>query len=260
MCYPKYYQVKYQINPWMQPDAVDFPLALKQWQNLYDAYQQLDVQIEVIDQIPSLPDMVFSTDAALVAQQRALIANFKYPERQTESTIYAVWYQNHHYSVDFLPKNIKLEGGDVLRIANHYFLGTGFRSTKKAADYLEKFVQQPVQTLELINPFFYHLDTCLFSLNDEVAFFYSPAFSAASIEKLKKFLKYLYPLSLAEVEQFVTNSVVTDHHVVMQKNYTPLRQKIEDLGYQVVALDVSEFIKAGGGIKCLTGILEERYE
>lgn len=109
--------------------------------------------------------------------------------------------------------------------------------------------------LKLVNERFYHLDTCLFILNERVAFYYPPAFDRASIDWLRANVAELVVVFREEAENFALNSFVHDQVVFMQKGNPETQKKLKEFGYQVVEVDVTEFMKAGGGIHCLTQVV-----
>ena len=137
------------------------------------------------------------------------------------------------------------------------FVGTGFRTLPLTVRKLKRLLNIKIIELILMHPRFYHLDTCFFPLNNDTAFYYPYAFSPGSQKKLQELIPNLIEFSDVEVNHFASNSVVTDHHVVMQKGIVSFKEKIRKLGYEAVEVDVSEFIKAGGGIHCLTQVLKE---
>jgi N-dimethylarginine dimethylaminohydrolase len=256
MCRPDYFRVEYKINTWMKPGSVDSALALKQWQNLLQKYQEYGLDVKTIKQDKNYPDMVFSADQGLVLpfQKKVLLSNFRHHQRQGETDFYAKYFLDLNFQIEFLPKDVYFEGGGetLFYDTNHYFIAQGFRNSNKAFEYISKNFDIKLTPLELIHPDFYHLDTCLFILNKENCFYYPPAFSDNSKKTIKQIIKNCIPLSDFEARSFVANSVVVGKKVFVHKNQTGFNQKLEKLGYDVIQVDVSEFIKAGGGIHCLT--------
>lgn len=260
VCSPTHFDVSYAINPWMKPGTVDKDRARMQWQQLVSMYQTLGVTVTVIDQQEGLPDMVFAADQGIIVGNTVIASNFRYQERQGEQEAYRWWFQKQQYRIETLPKDATIEGhGECLFFQDMLFVGIGFRANKQACGYLREFLKMSVIALELVNPAFYHLDTCLFILNETTAFYYPKAFSLSSQKLLKKYISHLLPFSDEEASSFAANSAVTNHHVVLPSGIPTFRKKLVTLGYTPVVVDISEFIKAGGGMHCLTGILEETY-
>lgn len=252
MCPADYFSVSYAINPWMQIGTVDKHKAKTQWQNLANSYKELGVKVEVIQPNASLPDMVFTTDQGVIQDDIVVLGRFRHEERQPESDVYREWFEEHGYKVLTTQQHHYLEGGECLRWNDQYFLGVGFRTEKETAVELQEMLDQKVTSLELINPHFYHLDTCFFPLNDEIAFYHEPAFSDEAKQVLKKNRGTLVPFSKEEAENFAANSIVIDETVITQKGNPHFKSQLKESGYEVIELDMSEFVKSGGGIHCLS--------
>ena len=261
-CKPNHFRVEYQINPWMKPGSADQKLAFKQWQNLIKAYQQNGIEVEILEQNENQPDMVFAADQGLVVdsdKKIVVMSNFKHPERQGETKYFQKWFQENGYKVEFLPEGLSFEGGgELIPWMGKYFIGSGLRNSQKTHQYLSTKYNLEFISLELIDPKFYHLDTCFFVLNSQTAFYYPKAFSKKSIQVLKSSFENLIEFTEKEVGNFAANSVVSRDAVFMQKGSLSFKQKIMDSGYQAIELDISEFMKSGGGIHCLTFELERQ--
>ena len=98
MCKPQYFDVQYVINPWMQNNLgqVKPALAKEQWESFLQLLTQY-AQIELIAPSPDLPDLVFCANAGLLYQNKVLLSNFRYPERQAEA--------KHFRSPNSLPRH-----------------------------------------------------------------------------------------------------------------------------------------------------------
>src|SRR5215467_14965744 len=94
MCPPLHYAVSYSINPWMNPESWKsggsalHEEAEQQWFALHDTLLALGAAIEFVDPEPNLPDLVFTVNAAIVLDGKALLARFRYPERQGEEAVF----------------------------------------------------------------------------------------------------------------------------------------------------------------------------
>ena len=252
LCPPDYFQIRYQINPWMKNNQINKVRARSQWQKLVNIYQKLNIQIKIIKPRKNLPDMVFTADQGLVKNNLVVLANFRHYQRQPEAEIYQAWFENQGFHVLRLPKNHYFEGGDALESGNKIIVGHGFRTSPQSPTIIAKLTKAPVVSLKLIDPRFYHLDTCLFVLNPKTAFYCPAAFDQASIKKLTSLFPRLIRLPQKEAGNLVANSLNTDHQVITQRGAPFFRKELTRLGYQTHQVDIDEFIKAGGGIHCLT--------
>lgn len=252
---PDFFDIEYSINPWMNTaNKVHEEHARREWESLRDIYQRLDLEISTIPPVKGLPDLVFTTDHGVWISDTFYISRFRYPERQKEQDVAIPWYSSHQIKTQTIPSLCFMEGGDVLFHSDHIFLGYGFRTSQDTAVYLHNTSRYPVTALELVDEAFYHLDTCFLPISSDTAFYYPPAFAPAGIKSLKSIFDILIPLTSHEAEGFACNSVIVDQTVICQPNPT-FEQKLIELGYTPITLDMHEFNKSGGGIHCLSQVI-----
>ncbi|WP_371101254.1 dimethylargininase [Streptomyces sp. PU_AKi4] len=252
VCEPRHFAVRYAINPWMRPDRpVDVALAQRQWRTMVDTYRDHGHTVETVNPEPALPDMVFAANAAVVVGGRVLGSLFLAPERRPESVPYEAWFKAEGYDVQH-PGSVCEGEGDLVPAGRWILAGTGFRTTREAHHEAQEFFGVPVIGLTLVDPYFYHLDTALFVLDEENVAYYPEAFSPGSREVLAR----LYPDAVLATREdavaFGLNSVSDGRHVFVSPGATALAARLADRGYVPVPVDMSEFHKAGGGIKCCT--------
>jgi N-dimethylarginine dimethylaminohydrolase len=90
MCRPTHFGVLYAINPWMKPqewqprETALAAQAERQWEGLRHALLARGAEIELVPAVEQLPDLVFTANAAVVLDRKALLARFRHPERQAE--------------------------------------------------------------------------------------------------------------------------------------------------------------------------------
>ncbi len=257
LCRPTHFRVDYKINPWMKIGSVNQQKAESQWENLVHTYRKLGVHVEIIEQNERFPDMVFAADQGVIFKDmNILLSRFRYAERRGESAYYKDWYESHGYTVTQMPRGLYFEGGgEMQRYRDTVIIGTGFRSSNKAAEYVGKVFNKEAITLTIIDEQYYHLDTCLFVLNNDTIFYYPAAFDLESQKKLTVRVPHLITITKIEAANFAANSVVVDNTVVLQQNNPTISTQIKNLGFTVIPIDMSEFTLAGGSIHCLTGEL-----
>lgn len=257
LCRPSHFTVDYVINPHMQPYSVDAAKALEQWEELVKILRSLRVKVEIIDQEPDVPDMVFATDQGIVRDGAILLANFRFRQRQKERIYYREWFRAHGYRLRALSNIFPFEGGDTLFIGDMLFVGTGFRASVASCEELAQKLEIDVMPLRLVDPYFYHLDMAFLPINHDTAFYYPAAFSENSQNLLKRLVPNLYELSKTAVTAYAANSFVSGQHIIISTG-TPatFRKQLIELGLTLHEVDVSEFKKAGGGIHCLINVLE----
>ncbi|HEY2765947.1 MAG TPA: arginine deiminase-related protein, partial [Pseudonocardiaceae bacterium] len=167
MCPPTYFAVNYAINPWMDPSRpVDTALAMAQWEALAGTYRALGHTVDVIDPQPGLPDMVFAANSGTVISGVVLGARFRHAERSAEAEHYRQWFAAHGASGVLLPSAVNEGEGDLAWTGRLLLAGTGFRTEPAAHLEAQEVLGVPTVSLRLVDPRYYHLDTCLLVLDD----------------------------------------------------------------------------------------------
>ncbi|MBZ0169030.1 MAG: hypothetical protein K8F29_06285 [Kofleriaceae bacterium] len=259
MCRPDHYGIYYEINPWMDRNRqADRTVALRQWEVLYQLLTEtLRVQVELLPSVPGLPDLCFTANAGLLVDNLFVSSRFRYREREAEVPHFTQWFLERNYRVACLPEPALFEGeGDALFCGDRLFAGYRFRSELQAHHLLAELVGMPVHSLELADPWFYHLDTCLCPLQPGRAAYYPDAFSPASQRLLKETIPELFPVTEVEARRFACNAIVVGQAVVMNADCPHLARTLAEAGYQVHEVETTEFLKAGGGPKCLALFLD----
>ena len=95
-----------------------------------------------------------------------------------------------------------------------------------------------------------HLD-CTLNLLENYAIVYKKGIDFKSKKILKKFFKII-PINREEFQNLNTNFIVLDKTIFIGNCSDRLCQIFTELGYKVTNLDMSEFIKLGGSVRCIT--------
>ncbi len=258
MCTPEGFAVDYEINPWMKNQAgrVSSALAAAQWRALFDQLSAL-AEVRLMTGDRAWPDLVFTANAGLPLplDRKFILSNFRHPQRQGEKAIDRAWFEAAGWTCVELPAAAVFEGaGDALFDARgRLWLGGGPRSTDATPGCLADHVDAPIHRLTLVDPAFYHLDTCFCPLPGGAALYLPTAFDAASRQLLEReFGDALIALTPEEGRLFCANAVCADRTVLMNRATPRLQALLAALGFALRETPWSEFMKAGGSAKCLT--------
>ena len=257
MCAPSLYQVDYVINPWMTGNvgAGSQPRAMAQWHRLHHALTRV-AQVHLIEPVAGSPDMVFTANAGLARDGVVAVSSFLHAERQGEEPHFRAWFENAGYDVVNLPRGVSFEGeGDALFSADgsRLWVGYGTRTDRGSHALLSPLWETEVTGLRLVDPRFYHLDTCFAPLGDGSLLYYPPAFDSSSIALIEAFYAPEQRIAVNEADalRFACNAVNIGRTVVMNEVSEVLQEQLERRGFQVVQVPLDEFLKAGGAAKCL---------
>ena len=257
MCPPELYEVSYVINPWMKGNlgGSSRRRAGQQWEELYGVLSGL-ADIHLIEPMAGSPDMVFTANAGLAREGVVAISSFYHPERQGEEPHFRAWFREAGYAVVNLPRQTPFEGeGDALFSVDgsRLWVGYGTRTLEASHDALQRLWGIEVTSLHLVDPRFYHLDTCFAPLEDGSLLYYPPAFDGASLKKIEAFYPKEKRIAVCEEDalSFACNAVNLGNTVVLNRISAALEETLRGRGFDVIQVQLDEFLKAGGAAKCL---------
>lgn len=254
MCPPDHYGIEYEINPWMSRARGSSPDRAKaQWHALRDALAGLGATIELMTPEPGLPDLVFTANAGLVFGDRFVSSRFRHAERARETPKFDAWFASHGFSVEHLPEGDFFEGaGDALFCGADLVAGYRIRSDAQAHQHLAASLGVRVLPVELVDPRFYHLDTCFCPFNETSAIWFPPAFDSYGRKTIEAHVPRLVAVAEEEAVRFACNAVVLGRNVVLNAGSDRLARDLGGLGYAATFVELDEFLKSGGSAKCLT--------
>lgn len=253
MSRPIHFEIAYEINPWMHVEnQARSKRSLNQWQRLYEHYRYLGIDVALIDQPEGLPDFTFTANGGLIFGNKVVLPNFRPIQRQPETPYFKTWFDQHEFETLSVQNYFEGEG-DALFYGDLLCMGYGQRTAIESHSAVAHLLGVKTLSLELIDPRFYHLDTCFAPLNDVILYF-PEAFSresCAAIEKLAPPEKRIM-LSYKEAEDFAANCMLIDDTVVSSCALKTFEHKLLGMGLNSNPFELDEFMKAGGSAKCLT--------
>lgn len=255
MCRPTYFDVEYEINPWMHLDCrVSRDEAKRQWDALYALYaDQLQWDVRLVEPVDGLPDMVFTANGGLVIDGKVALPQFRQPERQGETAYFRKWFIDHGLSESFHPvHDFEGEGDALLWNGEVLFAGYPWRSDKPAHRALAEFFDVDVVSLQLTDARFYHLDTAFAVIDSCTVALYPAAFTADALAQVRARVPRVIEASTEDALAYGLNSLSDGESVVLSDRASGLIAQYRARGMRVLPTPIGEFQKSGGGVKCLS--------
>ena len=271
MCSPDYFDIVDVKNVHMQGHIgnTDKAQVNAQWQSLKDAYDALLTNI-VLDEVSVIPgaegceDMVFCANQTLPwkmedGSEVVVMSRMRHESRQREVPYFEEFFKNKGFKPLHF-NNVKMfEGmGDVIPHPGKRLLygGYGHRTTAEAYDELATMLQTPVVALELINPKFYHLNTCFVPLSKDSVMLCKEAFTEEGLAMIRQLFTKVYYIPEYEAEKYFSlNAHAFDAHgtktAILQKGSAITVDVLKQEGYNVVEIETGEFMKSGGSVFCM---------
>lgn len=253
------FQVRWSINPHMRIGAVQPRHAVRQHGTLVRALRSLGAHVHDVPFVHGAFDSVFSKDNAVVVERShggvdALLGRPRHPERRAEQEARARALTSLGIRVA-AQAEAPLEGGDVVVLpgARGAFLGYGFRSSPRAADDLERFLERGVTCIELRDPHLYHLDMALSVLEDGTALVCDDALTPAAWRAVESHpaIRAIVRVPRDEAMRFGVNLVQVGKTIVWGADAPTTTRALRSAGYDVRRVALDQFHLAGGSAACL---------
>jgi len=244
---------------------VDKERARQQWKKLVDIYQQIGLKTSVLDSRPECPDMVFCANQTFPFLDRdgrpsVILSNMWDETRHLEVSSLATQLERLGVRLHTLPprqKETLFEGmGDALWVPGRRLIcgGYGFRTDRSIYETIHEVTDTPVVLFELLNPKFYHLDTCLSVLDARTVIACRDGFTEEGWNVLHRlFPRVIHvPAHEADSPRFACNAHCPDQqHVILQKGCVETCRVLRSYGFTPIEVETDEFIKSGGSVFCM---------
>jgi dimethylargininase len=224
----------------------NYEQALTQHQQYIDALTRCNLEVTVLPPIEQYPDSCFVEDVAVLAQNYALFTRPGASSRQGEVKEIEDIIQRFFKQTDNINIPGTLEGGDVLQIENHFFIGLSNRTNEDGAQQMIRTLSKRGYTASII-PLkeFFHLKTGVSYLDQGRVLVCGELINHPAFSSLKQII-------VDPFEAYAANCITINGTVLMALGYPKTKKVITDLGYPIIELDMSEPRKIDGGLSCLS--------
>jgi dimethylargininase len=221
--------------------SVDYDRARRQWDGYVAALESVGWHPVEVAPAPEHPDSVFIEDAVVVHGHQAMVTRPGAAQRRGETAGAATAVEELGLEMSTIEGPDTLDGGDVLKIGDRWYVGVGDRSTVGACEQLARYFGVevvPVPTTKAL-----HLKSAVTALPDGTVIGYPPLVDDAGA--FKRFL--------AVPEEPGSHVVVVDDDTVLMATSAPrTAQALQDRGLRTVQVDIGEFEKLEGCVTCLS--------
>jgi dimethylargininase len=223
---------------------VDTDLANEQWDNYVTALLENGWSTVEVEPAPTLADSVFIEDAVVIFGGTAVLTNPGSEDRRAEIVGAEKAIAGLDMDVAHIESPGTLDGGDVLKVGDTVYVGRGGRTNGEGIRQLRAILDGTgYQVVAVPVSKVLHLKSAVTALPDGTVIGHPSTVDDSSI-----FGRYL---EVPEAEG--AHVVVLASDTVLIAASAPLTAALlEDLGYRVVSVDISEFEKLEGCVTCLS--------
>jgi len=224
----------------------EYNKALIQHSHYVEALKQSGLKVIALEIDNRFPDSTFVEDTAVINEDLAVIANLGADSRKGEEIEIKKVLDEFYDTIESIVKPGTLDGGDVLRVEDQYFIGISQRTNKAGALQLKELLGKYGYACSLVKlKKVLHLKTGIAYIGDNNL--------VISGEFIDNPLFHEYDLlKVDQDESYAANCIRVNDYVLVAQGYKKLAESISNLGYPLFKLDMSEFRKMDGGLSCLS--------
>jgi len=223
----------------------NFKKALVQHDNYCMALIKCGLELIEINQEPDYPDAVFVEDTAVVTEKCAIITKPGHPKRRGEE-ISVTNKLKEHRIIESISLPGTLDGGDIMRAENHFYVGLSDRTNKEGAEQFKKILQKYGYTssaVEIENML--HLKSGINYVGNHTVVMIE---NLANIQQFSAYHKILIPFA----ESYAANCVLINDYLLIAKGFPLAKNFYLKAGFNIIELEMSEYQKLDGGLSCLS--------
>jgi dimethylargininase len=227
----------------------DLALALEQHEAYCQTLERLGLSLLRLEPDARFPDSTFVEDAAIVTARGAILTRPGAASRAGEVAALRAALGRWFPDLGAITAPGTLDGGDVCEAGPHFFIRLSARTNSEGAAQLAAWLEKRGFGSSVIDirrmPGLLHLKTGLSWLGGRRLF---AGDEAAGHEALGGWEVVRVPAG----EEYAANCVRVNDAVLIAQGYPRTAALLDELGYEVTALEMSEYRKMDGGLSCLS--------
>lgn len=224
----------------------DYEKALAQHRLYIAALEACGLKVQVLDADEAHPDSTFIEDVVVLTPHCAVITRPAAPTRVGEIESIRPVLEQYYSRIEQIEAPGTLDGGDVMQIGGHFYLGLSARTNPTGAEQLMAILGRYGFTASTVPVSeFLHLKTgvtCVAGNRLLAAgeFVVRPEFSSFAI------------LPVDGSNAGAANCININDTILMPAGYPLVREQLSTLGLPIIEVEISEFAKLDGGLTCLS--------
>ncbi len=226
----------------------DYDLAVKQHDNYVAVLRDLGLEVLDLEADERFPDSCFVEDPAVVMAECAIITNPATDSRNGEKfeIVDAIKKFYNDDQIFFIEAPGTMEGGDVMLVDKHFYVGQSDRTNAEGFKQFEEIVSKFGYTASAVpvTEGLHLKDFVIYLENNNMLV--SPKMNEDP--HFKDFNKFV----IEPEELYAINSMNINGTVLVPEGFPKTLKIIEDLGYPTVLVNNSEFAKIDGSLTCLS--------
>jgi dimethylargininase len=224
----------------------DHTKAVAQHLGYIRALEECGLQVTALDADENYPDSVFIEDTAVVTVQCAILARPGADSRRGEVHGVEEVLSGRYENIERIYDPGTLDGGDVLQVGDHFYIGLASRTNLEGARQLSEILREYGYGVSLVESRDYlHLKSGVSYLGDDVLVVAGELATNGEFGEFDKIVAH-------SQEEYSANCIRVNDYVLVPAGFERTKAQIAARGYEIIELEMFEFRKVDGGLSCLS--------
>jgi dimethylargininase len=224
----------------------NFELALEQHQAYIEALKKCGTTVTILPSNIEFPDSTFVEDTAVLTPNFAVISNPGAISRNGEIQEMEPILKSFYETIYTIKSPGTLDGGDILQIEDHFYIGISARTNHDGAMQLKTILELEGYKGTIVElEKFFHLKTGIAYLGNQTIVVAGEFIDHPEFNQYQKIV-------VPPEEEYAANCIRVNDYVIIPAGYPISKQKINTAGFHTIELEMSEFRKQDGGLSCLS--------
>jgi dimethylargininase len=223
----------------------NFTMLQAQYENYREKLGSLGLEVDELDALDEFPDAYFTEDVAIVVPEIAVVMRPGASARRGESA-HIVDALSKYRGIELISSPGTIDGGDVLIVGNHCVIGLSERTNLQGAQQLCEILSSHGYKGDIVDvPEALHFKSSVNFLDQHTLLVTQSCYELDCLASYKK-------LVVPEGEEYAANVVWINGKVLVAEGYSGTRILLQENGYDLIEMPVSEISKMDGGLTCLS--------
>lgn len=235
---------------------LDIKKMRKEHELFVETYRKLGIEVEFLEPDEERPNSVFARDFGGCIKEGYILGNFKYPIRYKEREDYKQKMEDLGIEMAAECQEGLFEGGDFAFLRENLIaIGLADRSNAKAVEEIQTQISKyGYRVIGVpLKPEYLHLDMCFNLVDENLAVAYKEGLPQSFLDVLSELDIEIISVSEKSIFEHGCNlQAVGDKKVISLKRNTYVNEELKKRRIEVIELDITEILKAGGGPHCMT--------
>jgi dimethylargininase len=226
-------------------ETPNYELIIRQHEVYIETLRSFGLNVIVFDALPDYPDAHFVEDTAVVTPDVAVIANPGAASRRGEEESIAEILARYRKIIHIQAPGT-LDGGDVLMVGAHFFIGLSERTNKEGVEQLGCTLEaygNNWTTIPVVSGL--HLKSSVNYVGGNTLLITE---DFADFDEFRSYDKII----VDKDEAYACNTLLVNDRLITPRGFPTTRRKLERMGLEIIELDMSEARKMDGGLTCLS--------